>query len=300
MRHPLLACLLFAGCTPSAGPRSAPADGAVPVDAPADDAPDADAPSDASPTECSGYEPCGIHPVETPAGYTLEPSVNVELYGATSSCTDWADCGMWNTHYTSNYVDTNGQPVDPYFNRMGSPFPWVNSRYIVDVSPKKIHYAKLHVLAPGEMYRYSDDTLEMRIDRSTGAATCFQRSASSMASAGLRSLGGTGNRGSVTWNISVLPGDMGDSGNISSCTGDGFSTRAVTADPVTAATPNASGKFTFCLLREGHDYYINFRSAGTFLNGDCATDVCTMGGLFLSNFTSASGPESPVVEVPCP
>jgi hypothetical protein len=272
----------------------------TPLDAPADDALDAADASDAPPTECNGYEPCGIHPVETPAGYTLRPSVNVELYGATSSCSDWADCGMWNTHYTSNYLDTNGQPVDPYFNRMGSPFPWVASRYIIDVSPKTIHYAKLHVLAPGEMYRFSDDTPEMRIDRTSGQATCFQRSASSMASAILRSLGGTGNRGSVTWNISVLAGDMGDSGNISTCTGSGFVDQPITADPATAANPNTQGNLYQCLLREGHDYYINFRSSGTFFNGDCATDVCTMGGLVLANFASGNGPERPEVEVPCP
>lgn len=159
---------------------------------------------------------------------------------------------------------------------------------------------RLHVLAPGELYRYSDGTLEMRIDRGTGQATCFQRSATSMASAILRSLGGTNNRGTVTWNISVLPGDMGDSGNVSICTASGIGNRPITADPVVAATPNAQGRPTYCLLREGHDYYINFRSSGELFNGDCATDVCVLGGMFLSNFTGADGPARPEVEVPCP
>lgn len=299
MLRPVLVSLVVSACTPSAGPHHALPDSSTPLDAPANDALDAADAPDAPPTECNGYEPCGIHPVVVPDGYTLLGRVDTDEYGASSSCTDWADCGMWNTHYTSNYVDSNGVPVDPYYNRMGSPFPWGNSRYDVIVQPKKIQYAKLHVLAPGEMYGYTDGTLEQRIDRTTGATTCFQRGAS-MAEAIVRTLGGTKNYGTVTWNISVLPGDMGNSGNASSCTGSGTRNRPITADPATAATPDSQGNLNFCLLREGHDYYINFQSSGAGINFDCATDVCSMGGLFVANFAAVDGSSGPQVEVPCP
>ncbi|HEY4179129.1 MAG TPA: hypothetical protein VGM90_19935 [Kofleriaceae bacterium] len=255
---------------------------------------------DAPPAVCNGYEPCGIHPAMPPAGYTTLASVNVDQYASIyTSCTDFADCGMWNTHYTENWNDTSNQPVAQYFNRMASPFPWVNSRYKIDVSPKKIQYVKLHVPAPGDMYKFSDGTLETRTDRATGQRTCFKRGAS-MTSASLYNLGGTNNLGRVTWNISVLPGDMGNTGNTSTCTGTGATNMVpITASETTASAPNALGHPVYCLLREGHDYYINYQSA-SLANVDCTTGVCSMGGWFVSNFVGTDGSQSPSVEVPCP
>src|SRR5450432_2032583 len=128
------------------------------------------------PATCNGYEPCGVNAVILPTGYTLRNYVDFDDYGSYGSCTTWEDCGMWNSHYTSNYVDGNtGQPVAQYYNRMSSPFPWAGSRYEIDVAPKKIQYAAFHIMAPNDPYKFSDGTLETRTDRATGAITCFKR-----------------------------------------------------------------------------------------------------------------------------
>ena len=257
---------------------------------------------DAAPTECDGYEPCGIHPVVVPAGYTLQNGVDFDEYHVYGSCTSFEDCGMWDTHFTQNWVDGNtGQPVDPYYNRMGSPFPWVGSRYEIDVAPGKISYATLKVTSPGELYVYSDGTPEMRFDRTTGTSTCFRHRAAHTVSAWLGNLGGTGNHGKVDWNISVLPGDMGTSGNASTCSGAASTIHInITADPALAATTNAQGDHAYCLLREGHTYYINFMSHGVLGNFDCSVQTCTMGGLAVYAYMGTDGMSSPTEEVPCP
>ncbi len=257
----------------------------------------------AGPPTCNGYEPCGVNPVVVPTGYTLLAGVNFDDYGGVyGSCLDWADCGMWDLHFTSNWTDGNtGQLVADYYNTMSSPFPWGGGRYEINVLPKRISYVKLHVLAPGDMYRFNDGTLETQTDRATGQTTCFQRSPGHMESANLDNLGGTGNTGPVTWTISVLPGDMGNSGNASTCTGtDNTGTVFLTSDPAKAALVDGQGQHVYCLLREGADYYINFMSAGTSNpQFPCATATCSMGGLTIANFVGSDGSQAPQVGVPC-
>jgi hypothetical protein len=116
----------------------------------------------------------------------------------------------------------------------------------------------------------------------------------------LGNMGGTGNAGFVDWNISVLPGDMGDSGNASTCHGSGATTWIlITSDEATAATMGPSGEFDHCLLREGQDYYVNFMSHGHPYAIDCSTDDCTIGTFAFSNPTTSDG--SPFLDqVPCP
>jgi hypothetical protein len=117
-----------------------------------------------------------------------------------------------------------------------------------------------------------------------------------MESALIGDMGGTGDFGIVTWNISVLPGDMGNSGNASTCKGAGNTTSMkVTSDASLAATTPG-----YCLLREGQSYYLNFMSSGMVGNSDCSTGTCTMGGFALTNFTGSDGSTSPTVEVACP
>ena len=251
---------------------------------------------DAGPATCNGYEPCGINPVMAPAGYTLRAGVNYDSYGGIyGTCTDWADCGMWNIHYTSNWLDPNGNPVNPYYNRMASPFPWSLSRYEIDVDPGKVEYAKLHMSAVGDTYEFADGTKEMQTDRDTGVTTCFQRGASPIKTLMLGNLGGTGNTGAIDWNISILPGDMGNTGNVSTCQGNAdTSSLYITSDEGLAiAHP------TYCLLREGHDYYVNFTSHGHVNpHFDCSQTTCAMGGFLVINIMTEDG--SPALDpVPC-
>ncbi|MEO6951177.1 MAG: hypothetical protein ABI321_05135, partial [Polyangia bacterium] len=164
---------------------------------------------DLGPPTCNGYEPCGVNPVVTPTGYTSLAGVNVDNQVMITGCADFVDCDNFDRHFTVNYTGTDGTPVDPYYNRLGSPFPSPGSRYIFSVPPKKIAYVKLHVLAPEELYRYSDGTPEIRTDRASGVQTCFQRGTGHMLTAAVGNLGGTGNGGKVAYNISLLPGDMG-------------------------------------------------------------------------------------------
>ena len=247
---------------------------------------------------CNGYEPCGVHPVVVPPGYALENFISYDDYASIyGTCTAFEDCGMWNGHYTMQWIDGNtNQPVAQYYNRMSSPFPWLGSRYEIDVAPKKIQYVTFHVMAPGETYKFHDGTLETRTDRMTGAVTCFERGPGRMQRALLGNLGGTGNGGIVKWNISVLPGDMGNSGNASTCAGtNGTTNIAITSDPaVAAATPS------YCLLREGQTYYMNMMSSGAELHFDCSTQTCTMGGFQLTNFVGSDGTEAPEIDVACP
>jgi hypothetical protein len=259
--------------------------------------------ADAAQAECDGYEPCGIHPVVMPTGYTAINQVNYDEYGVYGSCTSFEDCGMWDTHFPGNWLNGNThEPFDPYYNEMGSPFPWSGSRYWIDVLPGKVMYAKLKITTVGELYAYSDGTPETLTERSTNTTTCFQRGPGHMESALIENMGGTGDAGIVTWNISVLPGDMGNSGNASTCTGTGnLVSLSVTSDPVKAATSlDANNKPFYCLLREGETYYLNFMSSGTLGNIDCSVDTCTMGGFALSNFVGSDGSVSPTVQVPCP
>ncbi len=255
---------------------------------------------DAAPATCNGYEPCRINPVVAPAGYTPSAGVHYDEYGVYGTCQDWADCGMWNTHYTSNWVDSGGNPVNPYYNRMGSPFPWTNARYEIDVDPGKVEYAKLHMMAAGDPFAFSDGTKEIRTDRTTGATTCFQRGASPIKTLMLGNLGGTGTFGEVDWNISVLPGDMGNTGNASRCSGTGATTWiSITTDEQLAATTlNSQGKPVYCLLREGQDYYVNFTSRGVWQNVDCSQSTCKMGGFQITNLTTEDG-SAAVNGVPC-
>ena len=255
----------------------------------------------ATPATCNGYEPCGINPVTPPDGYTLSPGVHYDDYsGIHGTCQDWADCGMRNTHYTSNWVDSGGNPVNPYFNRMGSPFPWTNARYEIDVDPGKVNYTKLHMTAAGDMFAFSDGTKEIQTDRTTGATTCFQRGPSPLKTFMLGNLGGTGDFGAVDWNISALPGDMGNTGNASTCHGSGATTWiTVTSDEQLAATTlTPGGKPAYCLLREGHDYYVNFTSRGVWHNVDCTQAQCDMGGFQLTNLTTEDG-STAINSVPC-
>ncbi|MEO8843338.1 MAG: hypothetical protein ABI591_12910 [Kofleriaceae bacterium] len=115
------------------------------------------------------------------------------------------------------------------------------------------------------------------------------------------SLGGTGNHGAVDWNISVLPGDMGNSGNVSTCAGQANTNHInVTEDPVRAAQTNDQGIHPYCLLREGQTYYVNFMSHGVLGNADCTADTCTMGGFAIYSYMGSDGASSPTIEVPCP
>ena len=256
-----------------------------------------------TPATCNGYEPCGVNAVVVPTGYTLRNAVAFDDYGGIyGSCSHWEDCGMWNTHFTSNWDDANGNPVSIYYNRMaGGGFPWPLSRYEIDVAPKKIQYASFHILAPGEPYKFSDGTMLTQTERSSGTTTCFKRGAR-MEHAELGNLGGTGNAGKINWNISVLPGDMGNSGNASICQGDQNTLRLLlTADPaVAAAAVDSNGNPTTCLLREGVTYYMNFMSSGTLGQFDCTTGSCSMGGFVLANFQGSDSSAAPQVQVPCP
>jgi hypothetical protein len=51
-----------------------------------------------APASCNGYEPCGVNPVVVADGYTLSASISVFNQSTTTSCADFADCDMWNTH----------------------------------------------------------------------------------------------------------------------------------------------------------------------------------------------------------
>jgi hypothetical protein len=265
------------------------------MDSSADASPDAPVPT------CNGYEPCSDHPVVVPAGYTLEGSVTVDNVSTQTGCTDFSDCDMWNTHFTSVWTDSQGTPYNPYYNRMGSPFPWPNSRYVVVVPPKTITYAKLHITAPGETYAYSDSTPEMRTDRTTNAVTCFQRGTGHLELGIIGALGGTGNVGFVSWNISVLPGDMGTSGNVSPCQGGSATVSLpVTADEAKAiASEQDGGTYGTCLLREGADYYLNFMSFGKVYAADCSTQDCTVGALAFAGTSTTSDGTALIDEVPC-
>ena len=252
------------------------------------------------PVACNGYEPCGVHPVVVPDGYTLQAGVDVSNLNTTTSCAAFADCDMWNTHFTSIWQPCSGcGEIDNTWNRMGSPFPWPGSRYVIVVTPKRVQYAKLHLTAPGERYLYGDGTPEMHTDKDTGVTSCYQRGPGHLVTSWLSNMGGTGNLGKVTFNISVLPGDMGNSGNASTCAGTG-STNVVliTSDEAKASIPDAQGHYDYCLLREGQDYYVNFMSSGGTPSIDCGTAACTMGGFAFNNPTTSDG--SPfVAAVPC-
>ncbi len=64
-------------------------------------------------------------------------------------------------------------------------------------------------------------------------------------------------------------------------------------------TKSASGKYVYCLLREGQDYYVNFMSHGQVYSIDCSTEDCTIGTFDFTNPTTSDG--SPfIVDVPCP
>jgi hypothetical protein len=252
---------------------------------------------------CDGYEPCGVNPVQAPAGYTIEaaPGVSVQNGATTTSCTAFADCDMWNTHYTPVWMSCSGcGKIDNGWNRMSSPFPIENSRYIFQISPKTIQYVAFHMTAPGELYVYGDGTKEMHTDPDTGVTSCFQRGAGHIESALIDDLGGTGDVGIVDWNISLLPGDMGNTGNSSTCSGSGGTTAVlITSDPMKAATTkNSAGKYSYCLLREGQDYYLNFMSSGSVPAVDCSTDPCTMGGFVFANPVTSDG-NAVVDQVPC-
>ena len=241
--------------------------------------------------DCDGYEPCGVHPVVPPTGYTIQAGVEVTNSSTTTSCTSFADCDMWNTHYTPVWQPCNGcGTIDNGYNRMGSPFPWELSRYIFVVPPKRVAYIKFHMTSPGEDYVYGDGTPEKHTDPQTQTTTCFRRGPGHLESALLGNLGGTGNVGMIDWNISELPGDMGNSGNTSTCHGNGGTTElTITSDEAKAKSVMTQGKYVYCLLREGHDYYLNFMSSGKTNSVDCATDQCTMGGFAVSNPSTSDG-----------
>jgi hypothetical protein len=305
MHRTLIASLLVFASGCNAGLHGLPAGEQVDAAMTITDAGDPPVDPDAAvaPAICNGYEPCAVNPVVVPPGYTLQNYINYDDYGIYGTCTAFEDCGMWNLHYTMQWIDGNtSQPVAQYYNRMSSPFPWSGSRYEIDVASKKIQYATFHMTAPNEMYKFSDGTLETRTDRATGAITCFKRGPGQMERANLGNLGGTGNGGKVQWNISVLPGDMGNSGNASRCSGQGNTTTVfLTSDPVVAAsTLDSMGNPVLCLLREGKTYYLNFMSSGVLGNFDCTTQTCTMGGFQLTNFVGSDGSQAPQVEVPCP
>lgn len=260
--------------------------------------------ADAAATTCNGYEPCAVHAVAAPDGYSLASAIGVTTndLSADGSCTDLSDCHMWNEHYTSNWNDPGGTPVNPYWNRMGSPFWWPLSRYLVVVPPKKITTAKLHVLMPGEMYKYADGTVVMQIDRMSGARTCYARRNATLEIGQIQTMGGTGNLGQVHFVIGALPYDMGNTGNVSPCTGSGNDEVIITEDEAKAAASfsTTTNKYQLCLLRPGHDYWVSFESSGKTYTTDCATAACTMGGFgFGDGYTMSDGGHFSEV-VPCP
>src|ERR1700733_2611900 len=94
--------------------------------------------ADGATPECNGYEPCGIHPVVMPTGYTAINGVDYDEYGVYGSCTSFEDCGMWDTHFSETWLGgITHLPVDPYYDRMGSPFPWAGSRYWIGAIPTR-------------------------------------------------------------------------------------------------------------------------------------------------------------------
>lgn len=261
--------------------------------------------SDAAAAGCTGYEPCGVNAVAPPTGYTIASSAGISTSNSSTDnpCADMDDCEMWNTHFSSNWYAAGTKTlVDPYYNRMASPFWWPLSRYIVNTSPKVITYAKLHVVAPGAMFTFPDGTPEMRIDRTSGAKTCFARGAGTLETGQIEGMGGTGDLGVVRFNISLLPGDMGNTGNVSSCMGSGLDAVNITEDETkAAASKNAStGKYGFCLLRPGQTYWVSFMASGKTPSTDCSTAQCSMGGFgFASSFTTSDG--KPFTnEIACP
>jgi len=243
---------------------------------------------------CNGYEPCAVYPPAAPAGYSLYGMITGSTTAQPGSCASFEDCPMWNTHFTKNYGNRY------YYDRLGSPFPTPQSQYIWTVSPKTVQYAKLKITSPNEYYRYSDGTLVTETDSTSNTTTCFQRGAGSISTILVTNLGGTGTAGKVTWNISLLPGDMGNTGNVSVCSGNQNMDLRVTSDEAMAkAAYTTSSKL--CLLREGQTYYVNFMSAGMTPAVDCATQSCSMAGFVVpEGFVTTSDGQPLLNQVTCP
>ncbi len=141
----------------------------------------------APPRAATATSLAALNPVLIPDGYTLAPEgITVFNQATDTSCVDFADCDMWNTHFDAMW----NSPANGW-SRMGSPFPWPLSRYIVSVPPKRITYAKLHMTAPNEKYVYSDGTPEMYTDPSTHVATCYARGPGHMKLGYLENMGGS-------------------------------------------------------------------------------------------------------------
>jgi hypothetical protein len=310
MRSLFAIAVLVAGCkqvgtgsgdTVDGGGGGSGSGGGGVVDAAVVDGPDVDA----APAVCNGYEPCGVAPVQLPAGYTLKTSLPYDDFVTSGTCTTFEDCGQWNEHYPSGVNDDDGNPYNPYSNRYGQPFPYGGGRYIFDLKPKTVHSIKFHLVAPGALYRYSDGTPWTTTTTDTHVTSCYQRTNTTMKLAWLQTMGGTGELGFSKWTISALPGDMGDSGNVSACQGTGTASARtlLTSDPAVAmASLDAqTGKYTTCLLRDNTEYYLNFMSYGMpNMTVNCATDTCTYGGFVMQTYTGADGSMSPITPVACP
>jgi hypothetical protein len=99
---------------------------------------------------------------------------------------------------------------------------------------------------------FSDGTPETYFDADTATTTCFARGQGHLMRGSLGNMGGTGNAGKVIFTISLLPGDMGDSGNLSTCEGSSATNGlAITSDEATASTPNAQGKLSYASSAKG-------------------------------------------------